>query len=47
MGCFEDYMDFREEVDRITKKGNANEDPKIKAPIIVFNITNLTYHTGI
>jgi len=33
MGCFEDYMDFREKVDRITKKGNANEDPKIKAPI--------------
>jgi hypothetical protein len=41
MGCFEDYMDFREEVDKIKKKDQAKEelkgfpclaDPKIKAP---------------
>jgi hypothetical protein len=40
MGCFEDYMDFREEVDKIKKKDPAKEelkgfsclaDPKIKA----------------
>jgi len=39
MGCFEDYMDFREEVDKIKKKDQAKEelkgfsclaDPKIK-----------------
>ena len=27
MGCFEDYMDFREEVDRIKKKDRAKEEP--------------------
>jgi hypothetical protein len=26
MGCFEDYMDFREEVDRIKKKDRAKEE---------------------
>jgi hypothetical protein len=26
MGCFEDYMDFREEVDKIKKKGPAKEE---------------------
>ena len=28
MGCFEDYMDFLEEVDRIKKKDRAKEEPK-------------------
>jgi len=28
MGCFEDYMDFREEVDRIKKKDRVKEEPK-------------------
>jgi hypothetical protein len=28
MGCFEDYMDFREEVDRIKKKARAKEELK-------------------
>ena len=28
MGCFEDYMDFREEVDRIKKKDRAKEELK-------------------
>jgi hypothetical protein len=28
MGCFEDYMDFREEIDRIKTKDRAKEDPK-------------------
>ena len=40
MGCFEDYMDFREEVDRIKMKDWMKEkpkcpcsaDPKTKAP---------------
>jgi hypothetical protein len=39
MGCFEDYMDFREEVDRIKMKDRVKEkakcpccaDPKTKA----------------
>jgi hypothetical protein len=26
MGCFEDYLDFREEVDRIKKKDRAKEE---------------------
>lgn len=26
MGCFEDYMDFREEVDRVKKKDRAKEE---------------------
>ena len=28
MGCFEDYMDFREEVDKIKKKDHAKQEPK-------------------
>jgi hypothetical protein len=28
MGCFEDYMDFREEVDKIKKKDHAKEELK-------------------
>ena len=40
MGCFEDYMDFREEVDRIKMKDRVKEkakcpcsaDEKTKAP---------------
>ena len=28
MACFEDYMDFREEVDRIMKKDRAKEEQK-------------------
>jgi hypothetical protein len=27
-GCFEDYMDFREEVDKIKKKSRAKERAK-------------------
>jgi hypothetical protein len=29
VGCLEDHMDFREEVDRITKKGSAKEELKV------------------
>ena len=28
MGCFEDYMDFREEVDRIKMKDRVKEEAK-------------------
>jgi hypothetical protein len=29
VGCFEDYMDFREEVDKISKKQRAKEAPNV------------------
>jgi hypothetical protein len=32
MGCFEDYMDFREEVDRIKMKDRVKEEPKCSCP---------------
>ena len=28
MGCFEDYMDFREEVDKIKMKGRVKEETR-------------------
>ena len=32
MGCFEDYMDFREEVDRIKMKDRVKEKAKCQCP---------------
>jgi len=32
MGCFEDYMDFREEVDRIKMKDRVKEKEKCQCP---------------
>jgi hypothetical protein len=41
MGCFEDYMQFRDEVDEVRKKKEEEEISKTKVKVWLFAISSV------